>query len=76
MVAWFLGEGFSLWRRGFLSMGFSAWLCWWWGSWVGVATVVVDVGGSGYRFLGVGGGGGLLIGLWMVSIGPVLRFVG
>ena len=47
------------------------WLCWWWGSWVGVATVVVDVGGSGYGFVGVGGGG-----LLIVSIGPLFRFVG
>ena len=51
------------------------WLCWWWGSWVGVATVVVDVGGSGNGFVGVGGGG-LLIGLWIVSIRPLFQFVG
>ena len=35
------------WVAIFLGMGFSTWLCWWWGSWVGMATVVVDVGGSG-----------------------------
>ena len=57
-------------------VGFSAWLCWWWGLWVGVAMVVVDVGGSGYRFLGVGGGGFLGGGLWIVSIVPLFRFVG
>ncbi|KAK9988919.1 hypothetical protein SO802_029158 [Lithocarpus litseifolius] len=77
--------GFSAWdsrsarRRGFLGVGFFAWLCWWWGSWVGVATVVVDVGGSGYGFVGVGvdvGGGGLLIRLWIVSIVPLFQFVG
>ena len=61
------------------SMGFSSWLGWWWGSWFDVATVQVDMGGSGYGFVGVGvgvGGGGLLIGLWIVSIGPLFRFVG
>ena len=44
-----------------------------------MATVQVDMGGSGYGFVGVGvgvGGGGLLIGLWIVSIGPLFRFVG
>ena len=63
MVAWFLDEGFF------------AWLCWWWGSWVGVATMVVDVGGSGYGFVGFGGGG-LLTRLWIVSIGPFFQFMG
>ena len=40
----------------------------WWNSWVGVAMVVVDVGGSGYGFVGVGGGG--------LLIGPLFGFVG
>ena len=40
-----------MWQREFLSVGFFAWLCWWWVSWVGVATMVVDVGGSGYGFM-------------------------
>ena len=66
----FLGKGFSLWGHGFLDVGFSAWLCWWWCSWVSVAMMVVDVSGSGYGFVSVGGGG-LLIGLWMVSIVPL-----
>ena len=41
-----------------------------------MAMVVVDVGGSGYRFLGVGSGGFLGGGLWIVSIVPLFRFVG
>ena len=64
------------------SMGFSSWLGWWWGSWVDVATVQVDMGGSGYGFVGVGGGGGilgvggggLLIGLWIVLIRELIFF--
>ena len=40
----------------------------WWNSWVGVAMVVVDVGGSGYGFVGVGGGG--------LLIRPLFGFVG
>ena len=50
-----------------------------------MATVVVDLGGSGYGFVGVGGGGGgilgvggggLLIGFWIVLIVPLFQFVG
>ena len=43
--------------------------------------MVVDVGGSGYGFVGVGGGGilgvgggGLLIGLWIVLIRELILF--
>ena len=48
-----------------------------------MATVVVDLGGSGYGFVGVGGGGGgilgvggggLLIGLWIVLIRELIFF--
>ena len=48
-----------------------------------MATVVVDVGGHGYGFVGVGGGGGgilgvsgggLLIGLWIVLIRELIFF--
>ena len=42
-----------------------------------MATMVVDVGGSRYGFMSVGGGGGgLLIGLWIVSIVPLFQFMG
>ena len=75
MVAWFLNEGFLSCCGG---VGFSArdsLRGYMWGSWVGVATVVVDLGGSGYGFMGFGGGG-LLTRLWTVSIGPFFQFVG